>query len=196
MNYVLNGYIDIKTHISDPNLPKGCKRNWVATGALIHNTLRTAYLNMIVAAIPSSSLSLDEAFLILSGKKPFVKNKRIEVGKHHQLCRHSKVLKLFGSLSHNIEGALKVGFIHKADETGYHPHTMRLNKVSEEEFELLLDIMRHWSGNLVLGDNSEVGFGEFSASWQVECNDEHIGVIKLSQNSFQMLTNEVQAEIA
>lgn len=178
---LLKGVITTKTAIIDPNLPRSCKKHWIATGALVHEALKHSYLSMVERGLEGDSMPIDEAYLILAGKIPTLRQKRTQVGRNYLLAKHNNALSLFGSLSQGIEGRLKVGFISKADETGKSKQNIRIVDYTEADISLLISVLNEWSNNTHLGENTEIGFGEFEAYWQVFLNDSEIGFISLKQ---------------
>lgn len=182
---VLKGIVKTETTIIDPYLPRSCKKQWLATGALVHEALRRSYLNMIERGLDGDNMPIDEAYLILAGKLPTLRQKRTEVGRNYLLAKHNNALSLFGSLSHGIEGRLKVGFISKPNKTGESSQTIRITDYTEDDLLLLISILNEWSNNAYLGENTELGFGGFEASWQVSLNNQDIGFILLKQGVMQ-----------
>lgn len=182
---LLKGIIKTETAIVDPNLPRGCKKHWCATGALVHEALKHSYLSMVERELGADSMPIDEAYLILAGKLPALRQKRTQVGRNHLLAKHNNALSLFGSLSQGIEGRLKVGFISKPDEAGDSRQNIRIVNCTEADLSLLINILNEWSNNAYLGENTELGFGQFEANWQVSLNDFYIGFILLKQGVMQ-----------
>lgn len=185
MNKTLHFKGDIKTTttIIDPNLPRALKRQWLATGALVHDALKNAYLNMVASSSVSGTVEVSEAYLILSGKAPVLRHKRTEVGRNHMLAKHDVALSLFGSHAHGIEGRLKVGFISKPDSDGHSRHTMKIIHATTEDLALMSDIVNEWAKNAFLGENTESGYGEVEAFWEVFMGDKLIGEISLKQGA-------------
>lgn len=122
---------------------------------------------MVVESIDGADITPELSYLILSGKAPVVRNKRRKVGRDDELTKHDRALSLFGCLQHDISGRLKVGFISKPDENNLMQHTMKIMNGDEADVALLKEIIRKWSENFVLGDSTEIGFGEISAEWSV-----------------------------
>ncbi|MBO6225888.1 MAG: hypothetical protein J6N72_10680 [Psychrobacter sp.] len=177
----LKGIIKPETVIIDPSLPKNCKNLWVGTGLLIHEALKHAYLKMTADALEGNCMPIDEAYLILAGKLPVVRQKRTEIGRNQLLAKHNTALSLFGSLSQGIEGRLKVGFIGIPNKEGECPHSMKIVRSAEKDLILLLAIINEWSNDCYLGKNTELGFGGLSAYWRVFKGDVDVGYISLKQ---------------
>ena len=190
------GKIKTDTAIIDPNLPKGLKKQWVATGALVRDALKHAYLNMVVKNTPEKLLSLDEAYLILSGKMPIMRQKRVQVGSNYLLAKHDTALGLFGSHSHGIEGRLKVGFISCPDEEGFCLHSMQIVHATSEDVHLILSIINEWSKGCYLGEKTELGYGRIQIKWDLTMNNEFIGNIFLSQGESSADIESIKDKIA
>lgn len=180
-NLLFEGVIKLDTPIIDPSLPRNCQKRWAATGLLIHDSLRHSYLDMVSEATEDSCVPINEAYLILAGRLPVVRNKRTEIGRNHLLSKHNNALGLFGSLAHGVEGRLKVGFLAVADSEGNSAHTMRIINSSKDDLEMMVAIINQWSKACFLGEQSGVGFGSIMGDWQVIEDGVNIGYISLKQ---------------
>lgn len=175
------GNINCQTTIIDPNLPDSCKDLWSATGLLVQQAMKKAYLAMTVESIGDDKASPELSYLILSGKAPVVRNKRKQVGRDNELTKHDRALSLFGCLQHDISGRLKVGFISKPDESNSMRHSMKIVDANDADVELLKEIIKKWSDNFVLGESTEVGFGAISAEWSISKGSDCNFLIKINE---------------
>lgn len=177
------GEIKTETTIVDPSLPRPLRKQFMATGALVREALKQAYLNMAVSDSTDDTISMNEAYLILSGKAPVLRHKRTEVGRHHLLAKHNVALSLFGSHAHGIDGRLKVGFISQPDENGNSQHSMQIINATTEDCALMSEIMNEWSKCCYLGEKTEMGFGAVEVFWNVYMGDDLLGNITLRQGA-------------
>lgn len=182
---LFKGHAVINSPVIDKNLPTNCKTMWSASGALVHDSLRRAYLDMVVAETTDGEVSTDECYLMLAGRLPVVRNKRRVVGRNHLLTKHSLALDLFGCLAHSVDGRLKVGFLGLPDDMGKAHHSMRVVKSSDDDLSFIINILNEWAKNLYLGDNSESGYGDVSFEWFVSKGLSDIGFIKIDNKGIE-----------
>lgn len=174
----LNGTLTSLTPIIDPNLPQECKGLWEATGVLVQQALKKAYLDIIVES-RGGEVAAELSYLILAGKAPMVRNKRTQVGRDFDLTAHNRALSLFGCLQHGIEGRLKVGFMSKPNDSNKMTQNIKIIDGTDDDIALVASMFERWSKNIALGDNTETGFGFIEGCWLVSKKNKNICSIEI-----------------